>query len=83
MVSATVRLSCQQCQRRKSKCDKESPCSACKQAGLNCKAVERARLPRGRNVVKLQQKQTDSTSKATRLEDLLNHIEVVVPRQRT
>ncbi|KAH8898254.1 hypothetical protein GQ53DRAFT_837208 [Thozetella sp. PMI_491] len=43
------RLVCQQCKRRKTKCDKDSPCGACRAAGLNCRAVQRARLPRGRS----------------------------------
>nr|POE76209.1 c6 finger domain transcription factor nscr [Quercus suber] len=44
-----VQLSCEQCQRRKTKCDKTSPCHACRKAGLNCTSVQRHRLPRGRS----------------------------------
>ncbi|EME43831.1 C6 zinc finger domain-containing protein [Dothistroma septosporum NZE10] len=42
-------LSCQQCTRRKTKCDKQLPtCTACLRAGLACTTVQRHRLPRGR-----------------------------------
>ncbi len=46
---ANVRLSCRQCQSRKRKCDKAVPCSSCREAGIDCSAVERKRLPRGRS----------------------------------
>ncbi|KAH7076109.1 hypothetical protein FB567DRAFT_632393 [Paraphoma chrysanthemicola] len=45
----TPRLACEQCKRRKIRCDKSSPCLACRNAGLDCHAVERARLPRGKS----------------------------------
>lgn len=44
-----VALSCEQCQRRKTRCDKISPCSACVKAGISCASVKRHRLPRGRS----------------------------------
>ncbi|KAH7065750.1 hypothetical protein BKA63DRAFT_496355 [Paraphoma chrysanthemicola] len=43
------RLACEQCKRRKIRCNKSSPCLACRNAGLDCHAVERARLPRGKS----------------------------------
>lgn len=42
-------LSCKQCQSRKSKCNKQTPCSACQKAGTQCDVVQRARFPRGRS----------------------------------
>ncbi|KAF2171008.1 hypothetical protein M409DRAFT_51243 [Zasmidium cellare ATCC 36951] len=44
-----AQLSCEQCQRRKTKCSKTTPCSACEKAGIQCTAVQRQRLPRGRS----------------------------------
>ncbi|KAF2767549.1 hypothetical protein EJ03DRAFT_383892 [Teratosphaeria nubilosa] len=45
-----AKLTCQQCQQRKTRCDKRQPqCSACERAGLNCVAVQRQRLPRGKS----------------------------------
>lgn len=44
-----ARLTCETCKRRKVKCDKLRPCTACRRAKIHCVAVERARLPRGRS----------------------------------
>ena len=41
-------LSCTNCRKRKVKCNKTSPCSACERSGLPCVFPNRARLPRGR-----------------------------------
>lgn len=65
-----VKLSCERCQQRKVKCDKDSPCGACRRAGLDCTAVHRQRLPRGRNV-KRTGKETDLKDRVARLEKLL------------
>jgi hypothetical protein len=43
------RLACEQCKRRKIRCNKGSPCAACKNANLHCHTVQRARLPRGKS----------------------------------
>lgn len=43
------RLACDQCRSRKVRCNKDSPCLACKNAGLQCHTVQRARLPRGKS----------------------------------
>ncbi|KUJ08351.1 uncharacterized protein LY89DRAFT_725234 [Mollisia scopiformis] len=64
-----AKLSCGNCQRRKRKCDKESPCSACQQAGLICTPITRARLPRGRHVA---QRDGDLRQRVARLEKLLS-----------
>jgi hypothetical protein len=48
-VLPTPRLACEQCKRRKLRCNKTSPCAACKSAGLECRTVQRARLPRGKS----------------------------------
>jgi len=44
-----AQLTCEMCKRRKIKCDKLRPCTACRNAGTVCVPVERARLPRGRS----------------------------------
>lgn len=44
-----AQLTCEMCKRRKIKCDKLRPCTACRNAGTICVPVERARLPRGRS----------------------------------
>ncbi|GAM86195.1 hypothetical protein ANO11243_042070 [Dothideomycetidae sp. 11243] len=49
-IAPAVKLSCEECRRRKTKCDKGSPCSACRHAGLSCTAIQRMRLARGRHV---------------------------------
>ena len=41
-------LSCTICRHRKIKCDKSSPCSACKRSGTECVFPKRIRAPRGR-----------------------------------
>lgn len=64
-----VSLSCLQCQRRKKKCDKNSPCQACTQAGISCTAISRARLPRGRHAS--QRDNEDLRRRVSRLEELL------------
>ena len=48
-MDAVPKLTCARCKRRKVKCDKRTPCSACVQAGALCETVRRARLPRGRS----------------------------------
>lgn len=63
-----VTLSCLQCQQRKRKCDKSSPCGACTQSGIDCTPILRARKPRGRHVVG---KDTDLKQRISRLETLL------------
>lgn len=52
LEKAKVNLSCLQCQQRKRKCNKSQPCQACEDSGNVCTAVYRARLPRGRQVIK-------------------------------
>ena len=65
-----VSLSCLQCQQRKKKCDKNNPCQACRQAGLACAAISRARLPRGRHTI--QRDSADLRQRVARLEKLLS-----------
>ncbi|KAF2027988.1 hypothetical protein EK21DRAFT_70812 [Setomelanomma holmii] len=48
-MTPAPRLACEECKRRKIRCNKDSPCSACKTAGLACHTVQRARLPRGKS----------------------------------
>ena len=66
-----VQLSCQQCTRRKTRCNKEVPCSACVSAGISCSAVRRHRLPRGRS----------GNSRASKhLTERIHHLEEIVSR---
>ncbi|TVY83900.1 C6 finger domain transcription factor nscR [Lachnellula suecica] len=65
-----VNLTCLQCQRRKRKCDKGSPCQTCQQAGITCTAISRARLPRGRHAA--QRGSGDLRQRVARLEALLS-----------
>lgn len=46
--SAVHLLSCTSCRKRKVKCSKTNPCSACDRSSLPCVFPNRARLPRGR-----------------------------------
>jgi hypothetical protein len=76
-----VRLSCEQCKQRKTKCDKQVPCTACTKARLKCVTVQRARRPRGRSA---QQKGGEINTKVARLEDLVKQLKIcfdIVRRQ--
>ena len=46
--AANPLLSCTNCRKRKVKCNKSNPCSACERSNLTCVFPNRARLPRGR-----------------------------------
>jgi hypothetical protein len=70
MLSAP-RLACEQCKRRKTRCNKGSPCSACKNAGLHCHTVQRARLPRGKSGKTRSQQNRVLEDRVVRLENLL------------
>ena len=63
-------LSCELCQRRKSKCDKGDPCSTCQRAGVKCNVIRRQRLPRGRNGAQ-GKANMDLKSRINRLESLV------------
>ena len=67
-------LSCKQCHIRKSKCDKQNPCSACRKAGIQCHVVQRARLPRGRS---------GRTKDTTALESRVIRLEALVHQYRS
>ena len=69
-MNVAPRLACQQCKQRKLRCDKGTPCSACRAAGLICQVVQRARLPRGKSGQSRKQKQT--------LESRLRQLETLV-----
>lgn len=68
------RLSCEQCRRRKTKCDKQAPCSSCKSAGLVCEVVQRDRLPRGKSG-KTRNKGGLLDKRVSRIEQLLAQIQ--------
>ena len=70
-----VRLSCEHCQRRKTKCDKNVPCAACQLARLSCIGVQRRRLPRGRAAVD-KGRGAQLTTRITRLEALVKRLEI-------
>ncbi|KAF2668127.1 hypothetical protein BT63DRAFT_425439 [Microthyrium microscopicum] len=61
-------LTCERCKRRKIRCDKRNPCSACISLGSTCEIVQRARLPRGRSA---RAKKTSLDERVARLENLL------------
>ena len=70
MAPPKSRLTCELCQRRKVKCDKGNPCSTCQRAGVKCEAIDRQRLPRGRNGGR-RKGDTDLKARVARLESLL------------
>lgn len=74
-MGPTPQLSCEQCRLRKRKCDKNVPCSTCKQAGLQCEVVQRARLPRGRSG-KIRSKNKGLESRVGRIEELLKQAQL-------
>jgi hypothetical protein len=69
-MKSTPRLACEQCKRRKIRCNKGSPCSACKNADLQCHTVQRARLPRGKSG-KSRVHNTQLEDRVARIESLL------------
>jgi hypothetical protein len=64
------RLACEQCKCRKIRCNKGSPCSACKNADLHCHTVQRARLPRGKSG-KVRRQNKVLEDRVARIESLL------------
>jgi hypothetical protein len=72
-MESKPRLSCEQCRRRKTRCDKDTPCSACKISGLRCEVVQRARLPRGRSG-KVRSKNAMLETRVARIEKLLEKV---------
>lgn len=77
MTDSAPLLSCEQCKRRKTKCDKGSPCSSCIATGFECRPVQRARLPRGRTG-KVKKRNSALEDKVAKLEGLLHRIEAQV-----
>jgi len=69
-----TQLTCEQCKKRKKRCDKSVPCGACVQASLECTAVQRHRLPRGRSGKKALLGAEVLRERVARLETLVNHI---------
>ncbi|KAL3479614.1 hypothetical protein BJX99DRAFT_66650 [Aspergillus californicus] len=69
----SAQLTCETCKRRKTKCDKLRPCTHCVQAGVDCVAVERARLPRGRSAKKQKRLQGEPSSRP-KTSDLYNRV---------
>ena len=74
MTAAAVRLSCERCRRRKTRCDKGSPCANCKDAGISCTGIERARLPRGPSG-KVKNKNMVLATRVARLENILRQLD--------
>jgi hypothetical protein len=72
------RLSCERCKRRKIRCDKRNPCSACDNSNTTCDFVQRARLPRGRNV---KTKKSMLEERVARLESLLGEVWETLERE--
>lgn len=78
MSMQAARLSCEQCQARKTKCDKHLPCSACVKAGHQCTPVQRQRLPRGRSG-KARSREDALKARIGRLESVVTQLQSVVP----
>lgn len=77
MDNPTPRLSCGQCRQRKKKCDKGSPCSACKTAGVRCDVIQRLRLPRGKTAGGATHKSAKLEHRVARIEELLHQANVI------
>ncbi|KAL3428808.1 hypothetical protein BDV09DRAFT_190654 [Aspergillus tetrazonus] len=74
-LAARAQLTCETCKRRKVKCDKLRPCSNCCKAGIQCVAVERARLPRGRSAKKKNKEPSpDLSGRVSMLEGLIESL---------
>ncbi|KAL3441846.1 hypothetical protein BJX65DRAFT_321980 [Aspergillus insuetus] len=74
-LAPRAQLTCETCKRRKVKCDKLRPCTNCCKAGIQCAAVERARLPRGRSAKKREkQPSPDMSGRLSVLEGLIQSL---------
>ncbi len=76
-LAPPAQLTCETCKRRKVKCDKLRPCTSCTKAGIQCVAVERPRLPRGRSAKKKKRPQEEPPSLSGRvsmLEELIQSL---------
>jgi hypothetical protein len=74
-LAARAQLTCETCKRRKVKCDKLRPCTNCCKAGIQCVAVERARLPRGRSAKKKNKEASpDLSGRVSILEGLIQSL---------
>lgn len=83
MTDGPVSLSCEQCKKRKIKCDKISPqCSACRLANISCHPVQRSRLPRGRTG-KVKLKNNALADKIAKLENLVGRLETQIVERET
>ena len=75
MSLPVAQLSCQNCTRRKTKCDKKLPsCSTCVKTGVTCTIVQRQRLPRGRSA------RLAKSSSEQVLRDRVDQLESIVSR---
>lgn len=70
------KLSCGRCKRRKIRCDKRNPCSACENANTVCEFVQRARLPRGRTA---NSRKAVLEKRLARLENLMTQVSAIHP----
>jgi len=70
-----AQLSCEQCQRRKVRCNKSVPCSACIDGGIDCTPVQRQRLPRGRTATKRFPRPADLGSRLQQLETAIAQLQ--------
>lgn len=78
---AVALLSCELCSKRKIRCDKRQPCSACVASGKECIPVIRPRLPRGRKGGR-RDGNSELRTRVRRLEDLLRSLEPVDLNER-
>ncbi|KAG8530256.1 uncharacterized protein KY384_004757 [Bacidia gigantensis] len=74
MSLPNAKLSCEACQHRKTKCDKQEPCGACQKAGFKCTTVQRQRLPRGKTG-NARGQTSALKARITRLEGLVSQLQ--------
>jgi len=76
-------LSCEACNERKVRCDKQSPCSTCVATGVDCIPIHRKRLARGRHVKEREKsfsaENKDLQERLARLEDLVSSRDAANP----
>ena len=74
-TSSKAFLSCELCRSRKIKCDKaEGGCTNCKRAGVQCVAISRQRLPRGRKGGR-KPAEVELKARVAKLENLVRTLE--------
>lgn len=71
-AAATVKT-CDNCRRRKVKCDRTQPCSRCRDSGVPCISSKISNLPRGRNGGR-RKANIELNARVAKLENLLSQV---------